>query len=581
MRHFHSFSAILALLFMITISACGNTAPVTPSPIEATATLQDKTPAEMSEVDADNDEETEDAEDAEDPEFALLDMNAATFDNPTKIDNKWLPMTPGTEYIFDGFTEEGGRKIPHSIIFTVTDLTKEIEGVRTVVAYILDYSDHELVEAEIAFYAQDNDGNVWFMGEYPEVYEYGEIVEAPAWIPGLKGAKAGIVMKADPQLGMPSYAQGWGPAVNWSDRGRVVALGEQTCVPVACYKDVLVTEEFSQSEPNAFQIKYYAPGVGNIKVSWRGEDATKETLDLISLTQLNPEALAEVREAAFELEESALENSKEVYAVTPLLEYSPDPAMVAEFRDFDPVNFSNPTDINNTWLPMQPGTSWVYEGTAYDDEGVAFTRRIEFTVTDLTKEIAGVRTVVAWIVDYDDGEFIEKEIAFYAQDNDGNVWYFGEYPEEYEDEEFVTASPWVHGIEDARAGIKMMAEPQLGTPGYYQGWGPAVEWSDYGQVDQMGQETCVLVACYKDVLVIAETSLGEGNAYQLKYYAPGVGEVRVGWKGEDASKEELQLIELVKLSPEELVEIRSMALELEEHAYEISKDVYGRTSRAE
>ena len=573
MRQIFQIAVVFALFFLILTSACGTTSSTTP--IAAAPTSPEP---ETPEVEVNPDEEPEQS--AEDPEFALPDINSATFDNPTEINNKWFPMTPGTEYVYDCFTEEGGRKIPHSIIFTVTDLTKEVAGVRTVVAYIFDYSDGELVEAEIAFYAQDNDGNVWFMGEYPEVYELGEVVEAPAWIPGLKGAKAGIVMKADPQLGMPSYAQGWGPAVNWNDRGRGVELGQGTCVPVACYEDVLVTEEFSQSEPDAFQVKYYAPGVGNVRVGWRGDDASHEELELVEFEQMSPEEMAEIRAAALELEESALENSKEVYAATPPMEYSPNPTTVAEFRDFAPSNFDNSTDINNEWMPMQPGTKWVYEGTAVED-GESLTRRIEFTVTDLTKEVAGVRTVVAWIVDYNDDEIIEKEIAFYAQDKDGNVWYLGEYPEEYEDGEFVKASPWIHGIEDARAGIKMVTEPELGIPSYFQGWGPAVDWSDYGQVDQMGDETCVPVDCYKYVLVIAESSLGEVDAYQLKYYARGVGEIRVGWKGEDATQEELELVELVQLSPEELAETHAMVLELEKHAYEISKGVYDQTAPIE
>ncbi|HEX6268703.1 MAG TPA: hypothetical protein VFZ43_00580 [Anaerolineales bacterium] len=572
MQRFQVIAMAVALVLIVITSACGNVAPVIlASPAPASPAL---TATEAPEVESS-------PEPTVDPEFALEDLASATFDNPTEIDNKYFPMKPGTQFVFEGLTEEGLTKIPHSIIFTVTDLTKEVEGVRTVVGYILDYSDGELVEAEIAFYAQDNNGNVWFMGEYPEVYELGAIVEAPAWIPGLKGAKAGIVMKADPQLGMPSYAQGWGPAVNWTDRGRVVGLGEQVCVPVGCYEDVLVTEEFSQSQPDAAQVKYYAPGVGNVKVGWRGDDSSREILELVSLTELSAQALAEVRAAAFELEQSALENSKEVYAVTSPLEYAPDPLTVAEFRDFDPVNFSNPTIINNVWMPMQPGTRWVHEGTAVDDEGNSFTRRIEFTVTDLTKEIAGVRTVVAWIVDYDDGEVVEKEIAFYAQDNEGNVWYFGEYPEEYENGEFVQASPWIHGIKEAMAGLKMMAQPILGIPSYYQGWAPAVNWSDYGQVDQIGQGTCVPVDCYQDVLVIAESSLGEVDAFQLKYYARNVGEVRVGWKGEDASQEELKLIELAQLSPEEMAEVHAIVLELEKHAYEISKDVYAKTSPAE
>ena len=103
-------------------------------------------------------------------------------------------------------------------------------------------------------------------------------------------------MKAQPELNAPSYAQGWGPAVNWTDRGRVVGLGEQTCVPVDCYEDVLITEEFSQSEPDAFQVKYYAPGVGNVRVGWRGDDASHEELELVELEQMSPEEMAEIRD---------------------------------------------------------------------------------------------------------------------------------------------------------------------------------------------------------------------------------------------------------------------------------------------
>jgi hypothetical protein len=259
----------------------------------------------------------------------------------------------------------------------------------------------------------------------------------------------------------------------------------------------------------------------------------------------------------------------------------PAPEEIAEFKDFDPNNFDNSTNINNKWMPMQPGTKWAYEGTAVDEEGNKFDRRIEFTITDLTKEIAGVRTVVAWIVDYNNDEVIEKEIAFYAQDNDGNVWYLGEHPEEYEAGKFIDAPTWIAGQEDARAGIKMVAEPQLGIPNYFQGWGPAVEWSDYGRIEKMGQETCVPVDCFKDVMVIAESSLGEVGAAQFKYYVSGVGEVRVNWGGQDATQEALGLVEYVQLSPEELAEIRAEALAVEKHAYEISEDVYGQTAPME
>lgn len=259
----------------------------------------------------------------------------------------------------------------------------------------------------------------------------------------------------------------------------------------------------------------------------------------------------------------------------------PSPEATAEFKDFDPANFDKSTEITNLWMPMQPGTMWAYEGTAVDDEGNNFARRIEFTITDLTKEINGVQTVVAWIVDYNNDDVIEKEIAFYAQDNDGNVWYLGEHPEEFADGKFVAAPTWIAGIEEARAGIKMMAEPKVGTAKYFQGWGPAVEWSDYGDIQKMGQETCVPVDCYKNAMVIAESSLGEVGAAQFKYYVSGVGEVRVNWGGQDATQEALELVEHEQLSPQALGEVRAEALALEKHAYEVSADVYGKTSPME
>ncbi len=252
-----------------------------------------------------------------------------------------------------------------------------------------------------------------------------------------------------------------------------------------------------------------------------------------------------------------------------------------EFEDFDPNNFDRPATIDNKWFPLKPGTRFIYEGTTVEDDGTVVPHRVEINVTDLTKVIGGVRSVVSWDLDYSDGNLVEAELAFFAQDNDGNVWRMGEYPEEYEEGKFIVAPAWIHGFEDARAGIMMKAEPQLGSPSYSEGWGPTVGWTDRGQVDQMGQETCVPADCYQDVLVIAETSQAEPDAFQLKYYAPGLGNIRVDWKGADVTQEKLELVEIVQLSPEALAEARVKALELEKHAYEVSPDVYAHTPPAE
>ena len=143
-----------------------------------------------------------------------------------------VPSRAGAHSVFEGSAIDDGQRISRRVLTTVTDLTKEINGVNTVVVWERDYTEGEEVEAELAFFAQDKDGNVWHMGEYPEEYEDGEFDKAPGWLAGSKGASAGIAMRAEPRLGTPSYAQGTLLPHQLVDRGRVYKVGQKTCVPV-------------------------------------------------------------------------------------------------------------------------------------------------------------------------------------------------------------------------------------------------------------------------------------------------------------------------------------------------------------
>jgi hypothetical protein len=254
------------------------------------------------------------------PEDRLEKLDVSRFTRPTQITNKWLPMRPGTRFVYDGTTvEDEGKVVPHRLIINITDLVKVIGGVRTLVSYDLDYSEGELDEAELAFYAQDDDGNVWLLGEYPEEYDGRKFVKAPAWIHGVQDARAGIAMKAEPKSGTPSYSQGYGPAVNWTDRGQVLAAGQDVSVGATRYTDVLVIKETSTEEEavDAAQVKYYAAGIGNIKVGWMGVgDKTREVLELTRVEQLDAQELATVRAKALELEKSGYRRSKNVYGRT-------------------------------------------------------------------------------------------------------------------------------------------------------------------------------------------------------------------------------------------------------------------------
>src|ERR1051326_3520784 len=236
----------------------------------------------------------------------VFDRN--NFDRSTEVDNKWLPLRPGTQWVYKGFTQEDKKRVPVRVVQTVTDLTKVINGVRAVVVWDVDYKEGKVQESEIIFLAQDKDGNVWLLGELHETYDDAEFVGGRAWIAGLEGSSAGIMMKADPRPGTPSYSQGYAPPpFNWADRAVVERVGQKVCVPAGCYNDVLVIAESSRKEgPDAQQLKYYAPGVGYVRVGWRGRgEKLRETLELNEIVKLTPDALAKARAEALEIEKRA------------------------------------------------------------------------------------------------------------------------------------------------------------------------------------------------------------------------------------------------------------------------------------
>jgi hypothetical protein len=254
---------------------------------------------------------------------ALAAAPAGAYDDPrglfadsTEVDNRWYPLVPGTQVTLEGRAGDGGT-LDHQVIFTVTDLVKVINGVPTVVLWDRDFSEGELIEAELAFHAQDDDGNVWNFGEYPEEFENGEFVGAPnAWIDGVDGAERGILFPGDPEVGTPAFVQGSAPDIDFLDVGVVSATDESTCVPAGCFEDVVVVDETSPLEPDSgHQLKYYGPGAGVVRIEAVG-GVDPETLVLIDVAQLSPKELREVRAEALKLDRRAYRVS-DVYRDTP------------------------------------------------------------------------------------------------------------------------------------------------------------------------------------------------------------------------------------------------------------------------
>jgi hypothetical protein len=237
--------------------------------------------------------------------------------------------------------------------------------------------------------------------------------------------------------------------------------------------------------------------------------------------------------------------------------------------------------INNEWLKLKPGMQYTTTGKVVSPDGTS-TRKVVSTVTGLTKVIDGVKTIAIWDRDYSNGELVESELAFFAQTRKGTVWLFGEYPEEYENGKLVGApSTFISGIDKARAGIAMQAEPHRNTPAYVQAYAPTVDFLDCGDVKDKHVHVCVPTGCYDDVLVIDEFNpLDPPSAgHQRKYYSAGTGLIKVtAVGGED--QEFLDLVKIKKLSTAELTQVNQRALEIDRRGYTVSKDVYAKTPRA-
>jgi len=242
------------------------------------------------------------------------DFGSADFTDPTTIDNSFVSYLPGRQLTLEGKVDGEA----HRLVITVTDLWKTVKGVRTLVVLEQDYDDGVLAENELAFEAQDDDGNVWNLGEYPEEFEDGAFIGAPStWIAGQSGARAGVLMRTDPHPGTSSYLEGLAPAIDFEDEATITDENKRTCTPVACYRGVLVIDETDLADPSdGHQLKYYAPGVGNVRVEAIGGES-QETLKLVKFKTLKGSALTKIRDQALALDRRGYVNSSDYLATTP------------------------------------------------------------------------------------------------------------------------------------------------------------------------------------------------------------------------------------------------------------------------
>lgn len=211
----------------------------------------------------------------------------------------------------------------------------------------------------------------------------------------------------------------------------------------------------------------------------------------------------------------------------------------------DPANFV--AAIDNPYFNLAPGRVWVYEGK--DEDGK--TERVEVEVTNETKTILGVNTTVVHAREWVEGELVEDTFDWFAQDKDGNVWYFGEDSKEIEGGEVVnTNGSWEAGVNGAKPGIVMKANPQV-NEAYRQEFLPG-EAVDMGQVLSLNESVTIGLGSYTDCLQTKDWTPLEPEVVEHKFYSKDVGNAILEKKvaGETGQLELVEMRMLETQTPE-------------------------------
>ena len=200
-----------------------------------------------------------------------VELDPAEFS--AEIDNPYWPMQPGSTWVY----REGKRRIE----VTVTNRTRTVMGVETRVVHDLVTEDGVPVEDTFDWYAQDADGSIWYFGEDTTEFEDGKPVgHAGAWEAGVDGAQPGILLPADPEVGM-TYRQEY-YAGEAEDRAEVLSVDERVEVPAGTFEGTLQTEDTTPLEPDVVEHKFYARGVGPVLALKVKGDTGRE--ELVSFT---------------------------------------------------------------------------------------------------------------------------------------------------------------------------------------------------------------------------------------------------------------------------------------------------------
>jgi hypothetical protein len=176
------------------------------------------------------------------------------------IDNRYFPLKPGTAFHYNGYSGDTAQTDD----MVVTHRTKRVLGIRCTVVRDTVSEHGKPVERTFDWYAQDKQGNVWYMGEDSFELKNGHFMRASdSWQSGVNGGKPGIIVEGNPKPG-DVYRQEYYPPGGALDQADVLGADATVTVPSGTYERSLHTVEWSPVEPQ-LETKYYAAGIGEIK----------------------------------------------------------------------------------------------------------------------------------------------------------------------------------------------------------------------------------------------------------------------------------------------------------------------------
>jgi hypothetical protein len=239
-------------------------------------------------------------------------FDPANFVDPTLDTNPYHPLKPGLQWVRGGTTEVGSRVVPHEVITTMTDVIREIDGVKAIAMLDESTDSNDVSQVGMDYLALDKDGNVWILGGYTEDYEAGVYTNTEdAWL-GKGDALPGILSPGKVDSQTPRWFIG-AAAEEKPTVGEPVKVGIKSCVTFGCYENVRVVQEGNVGAPDN-ENKYYAPGVGVIKNVPLDASLHQDTFELTNFVQLSPQGLAEASQTVLDLEAHAVEVAPDIFA---------------------------------------------------------------------------------------------------------------------------------------------------------------------------------------------------------------------------------------------------------------------------